>query len=164
MGIAPNLLLQGGATGFEAFSQYRAGQAAEDSYRDEADEVIRQSRFGQQQALREQRGVVREGEQAKGTVKARAGKAGVRIAGSVKGQINNIGNLVERRLSDINAVESEKTRRAFMTAEQLRKQGKRLSRAGTISAVGTGLLGALDINEQITEVGGFANIFRKRNG
>jgi hypothetical protein len=162
MGVAPNLLLQGVATGVEAFTTYKAGRAAEESYKDEAAEVIRQSQFSQREAIEAEREVVREGEQAKGTVAARAGKAGVRIAGSVKGQIKSIGTLVERRLEAINRVESENSRRALLQARQLKKQGRRLARAGKIGAIGTGLLGAADIGSQITEAGGFANIFRKR--
>ena len=164
MGISPNLLIQGGALGFEAFQTYRAGKAAEESFKEEAAEVIRQSQFSQRQALEQQREIVREGESRKGAVTARAGKSGLRVAGSVKGQIKSIGTLVESRLEAINRVESEKSRRAFMTATQLKKQGRALGRAGKISAIGTSLLGGLDIKGQVDEAGGLANIFRKRNG
>jgi hypothetical protein len=162
MGIAPNLLIMGGATALQASNAYRSGRAAEESYKKEAAETIRQSAFSQDVAIEKQIDVLRQGRAAKGRARTTAAKSGLRTKGSVRGQVRAIDNLVERRLQNINLIEGEQSRRAFMQARNLRKQGKVLARTGRLRAIETSLLGGVQLGATVHEAGGLKNIFRDR--
>lgn len=127
--------------GFSAYSSYRGGKAADEYYKEEAAEKIRQAEFVGKLALEEQRDVLEEGQQAKGHIRATAGGKGLRVAGSVKGQVNAVSNIVARRIARINMIASERGRSLAAQARSLRKTG-RIYRKASKYEVAEGLLGA----------------------
>lgn len=135
------LAMMGAGAGLEAYSSYRGGKAAEDYYKDEAAEKIRQRQFVQQLALEEQFDVIEQGEAQKGRVRASAGGKGLRVAGSVKRQVGAVSNIVARRIGRINMIASERGRVLTAQAESLRKTGRIYRKASKYEVAG-GLLGA----------------------
>jgi hypothetical protein len=127
--------------GLSAYSSYRGGKAAEDYYKEEAAEKIRQAEFANKLALEEQKDVLEEGQARKGHIRATAGGKGLRVAGSVKGQVNAVSNIVARRISRINMIASERGRVLAAQARSLRKTGK-IYRKASKYEVAEGLLGA----------------------
>lgn len=138
-----NLMMGGNLalTGYQAYQGYAAGQTAKSAYNKQANEIKIQQAVETRLGLEEMREVDREATALESQLRAGAGKAGVRVAGSVSTRGSAILRAAERRKGVLGLKLSESIRRTNVQVDRLRTRGRAESKAAGLGAVSSLLTG-----------------------
>lgn len=150
-----------GATALQVTQDLKAGDEAKRSFDKAGQEEIRQAGVAQREILDQQREVAIEGELATGATEATAAGRGLRIGGSVTGQVESISRNMARRQRILSQRASDIGVTAEIAAKEFKRRGKRAKKASRLRAYGSLLtLGAAGA-KQVIGAGGFARLLGK---
>lgn len=154
MGMDPLTIAMLGASGFNAYQQYKAGSEAKQTYYDEAAEVRRQSAYGQRMAIEEMKEIGAEGRTAESKAIAEAGGSGLRVGGSVMTLAQSIQRKVAQRKALIGFQSGEETRRSLWEAGRLRQAGRTAKKTAGLQAFNSLLTGGIEAWKYQSKLGG----------
>lgn len=135
-------------SGYQAYTEYQAGDAAKEAYDRAAAETRRQAQYEQRAAALEAKQIDREARAQESALRAAAGGKGLRVAGSVATQTNRVLTDAERRKATLSYRISEALRRSDVQATDLERRGHEARTASRINAAGSLLTGFYNVDRR----------------